>query len=237
MDRLKELLESIIYEDYLKRPQKYIGKLETAHLWMLSSPLRLIAEAKVFREHYASEIQVSPHQYVLRCYGGPLVPTIDRVFTRFLKQQDGRADILDALHRTNTFLMIPPAERGAIWRRCFGRAKGPLLTFLIPCSPTFLDRAVIALKTRTGIWCQSYSQGRSDTDPVLFKHKSTTTGLLTAAALNQDIFRFLPYTPDDVRAFLAEQSLNASIEWHPEDDLLDDTTPMNDFLQRWMFEP
>lgn len=231
-----EITDETLWECFRRRPEMYIGPLPTAHLWPLSEPLRTIVVAKPFSRPVSADITISDHQYVLRCRTGPLVPTIDRALSTVLKQCDDHPDLFEVLGRTTDRLVFEPVKRTKGWRRCFGNSHGPLLRYVVPCSPFFLERVVIAVKTSQGIRYQRYINGKPDSEIQFLNGRTTSVGLLTAASLSPDVFPCLPYRKEKVEAHLAQYPIPLTVTTHPQDDLLTSNQDLREFMETWMVE-
>jgi hypothetical protein len=91
------------------------------------------------------------------------------------------------------------------------------------CGQMFLlaDRTVVAVRTSSGLWCQSYENGWPTRPPYRIVDAGHTDGLMVAAQLNQAYCPGLPFTPEDVERAIPEAARpHVTVEWHPEDDLL-----------------
>ena len=64
-----------------QRPPRFIGPQDRAHIIAIREPLRLVWEAKAFRNPVSASVLRSPHQYIVHCMTGPLLRPIQRTFS------------------------------------------------------------------------------------------------------------------------------------------------------------
>lgn len=200
------------------RPAMFVGGTATAHKYALSEPLRLVWEAKAFRRPQSASILLSPHQYVLRCFTGPLVRPIQKMFSwegkRILPEGwfEAMRPLSDAW--VDSILQDLPRLRG--WRKSFGCSTGPRLD-----SPMYAfllaRRFIIGYRVDDGMWCQTFESGWPQTVPFLVKEPSPV-GLLVAAELEKEWFQDLPFSESDAQ--LPPSRSYANVEWHTQDDLI-----------------
>jgi hypothetical protein len=85
------------------------------------------------------------------------------------------------------------------------------------------DRGALAIRTRAGLWCQSYEQGWPTTPPYLVTEAGHGVGLMMAVALNPQYCPGLPFTREAVEQIIPEAARpQVTLEWHEEDDLVPD---------------
>lgn len=214
------------------RPAMFISEVATAHRFAVREPLRLVWVAQAFRKPVSATVLLSPTQYVVRCYTGPLVRPIQSMFSFADKPildegwHEHRKGIQDEyVHRIMNDL---PRLRG--WRKRFGCSTGPSLNS--PMYPLVLARRfAIGYHVDQGMWCQTFDKGWPQSEPRLLTDPSSV-GLLAAAELDAEWFTGLPYGEKEVAGLTAMP--NVTIEWHDTDDLLPDGPLSIEHVQDWI---
>lgn len=170
----------------------------------IAGTLRAVWQLKALRNPTRARLLISPFQYHLRIEAGPLAGPIQRAV-------DWKTcDHLD-LTLTRT------AKEARLDR--YHRSTVSFVSFTAPLILT--DRAVFAIRTDAGLWCQSYEHGWPKMPPFLLKDAAPSVGLMVAASLSPKWFPDLPYTLEAVERHIPEIARpHVTVEWHPEDDLV-----------------
>jgi hypothetical protein len=215
-----------------RRPAMFIGATETAHRLAVREPLRLVWEAKAFRKPTSAFVLLSPTQYVVRCYTGPLVRPIQQMFSWGDKPvlDEGWQETHDRIVDERTYRILNDLPRLRGWRDRFGSATGPRLSS--PMFPLWLaQRFAIGYRVDIGMWCQTFENGWPQSEPRLLTVPSPV-GLLAAAQLDAQWFPGLPFNEKDV-ALLATMP-HVTVEWHTSDDLLSDIPLSVETVRGWL---
>ena len=234
---MERLLENWTREEYLGyarvRPQMYVGDLPTAHLNCIKEPLRLVWQARPFRQPVSAKITITPRQYRVACETGFLYRPIEDTLLRMLRLSKSKDDILEAMNATGHYLAAATVKRRMRWRACFGNALGPGF-YPLSVHPFLTERIAVAVKTRSGYWCQTYMQGVPATTPFVLRIESTV-GLLIAAAIDSEWFPGLPFTIEEVNQAIPESVQPfVTIQDMPDDRLWEDTATPIELCQRWL---
>jgi hypothetical protein len=214
------------------RPAMFIGGTKAGHWYAVREPLRLVWQAYAVREPLSASVHLSPTQYLVRCFAGPLVRPIQRMFkfgdTPVLG--GGWAEPLGRI-RSDRSRRITGAQsplRG--WRDRFGSATGPLLDS--PMMPRYLARRfAIGYRVDGGMWCQTFESGWPCSAPALVTDDSPV-GMIAAGELDSQWFTGLPFGLDEVAKLDAME--HVSVEWHDRDDILPDGTLSVDTVRGWI---
>ena len=225
------------------RPTMYLGSQETGHKLAVQTLMRLVWQAKVFRQPQAVIIDLSPTQYIVRAECGPLIRPVQQIFSF------GTGDTLGE-HWQEEMKQHWQQQKTDIlrhdWRYCFSGPTGPRLA-----EPSY--QFILAhfgawgLRTNDGLWCESYREGIPAGRPFLLTEPSPI-GLLSCAALDPEYFTGLPFTEEDANTFagLSHKRYKSHpkyeprplwtageivARWHPQDDLISDSILTADGLR------
>ena len=95
---------------------------------------------------------------------------------------------------------------------------------------TLATRYFFGIKTKNGIWCQSFYRGVPLSDPIVL-HSRSRFGFVVAAELDADWFTGLPFKGKDLEPLLGSAGITA--EWHLEDDPVNDEKPGTNQYAKW----
>ncbi len=215
-----------------QHPAMFITEPTKAHRFAVREPLRLVWGAKAFRRPVSAFILLSPTQYVVRCYTGPLVRPIQQMFpwgnTPVL--DDGWGEPGNRIVNERTYRILNDLSRLRGWRDHFGSSTGPRLNS--PMAPVWLaQRFAIGYCVDTGIWCQTFEKGWPQSEPHLLTDPSSV-GLLVAAKLDAEWFTGLPFGEKEVAVLAAMP--HVTVEWHGTDDLLPDGPLSTESVRAWI---
>lgn len=137
------------------RPAMYIGSQETGHKSTIRDALRLVWQARVFRQPQTVTVDLSPTQYVVRAECGPLIRSVQQIFTfgdgKTLSgpwQEQGKAyfsRVVQENEQRSLGFSQRQDRRG--WRYCFSGPTGPRLAS--PTYPFILARSGAWVYART----------------------------------------------------------------------------------------
>jgi hypothetical protein len=215
-----------------KYPALFTGSETGGHRNAVNGPLRLVWEAKAFRDPRKTTLHLSPTQYIVQCNTGPLLHPIQKMYKFGRKRMlwDEWHEVDNKLHDEMWGRLVENRPRLRGWRRSFTSCCGVRLWH--PMTPVGLaHRFAIAYNTDEGFWCQSFEEGWPTGDPFLIA-KTSPTGLFVAGALNPEWFTGLPFTAEDTEIWSAQPYL--SIEWHPVDDLVGSECLRPEGLNQWL---
>jgi hypothetical protein len=117
------------------------------------------------------------------------------------------------------------------WRYHFGNSSGGA-KIESPLHPSVLAHWFgCSYRTSQGLWCQTYMDGWPVTDSFPLTDRSPV-GLLAAAWLTDEFFTGLPFNETDVERL--QRWPNVTVQWHPEDDLIDPAAEPAAFVRRWL---
>ncbi len=183
----------------------FIGSATNGHLHRcIADPLRLIWEKRLFARPRDAVLIASSDQIHLRCRCGPM-----------------RAGIASMVQWDTCDVLI--RELWDVQRKALHSASGPLRLLQDPtlhlagfALPLCLaDLGAIGIRTRTGLWCQTYQAGWPTTAPFLVPAGRSGTGLMIAAALPARWFTGLPFTAASIESTIPDAARqHVAVVWH-----------------------
>ena len=209
-----------------RRPTMFIGSQDQGHRYPISDALKLVGKAQAFSHPVRTIVALSPTQYVVRCESGPLLPAIEKLI-----EWKGKRVLTDEWNGIGEKIMDGRTRRPLKgWRYAFTGPIGPRLGS--PTNPVvFAHRLIYGVRTRAGLRCQAFEAGWPTSVPFIITDPSPM-GLITAAALDSQWYTGLPFGEREVEAWGAMP--NVSVQWHPQDDLLDDLSMSPDGVRQWL---
>ena len=210
MDKEREFAE--------QRPQMVLGgEPSHAHRMTVSQAIRLSRQSYAFKNPKSVSVTLSPRQYIVRSCSRPLKDEVAGHFTwsksgRFFDTWDNQAIVKERDRRIKQ-----GKGRGRSWINALGSPVGPNLTSPLT-SLVLATRYFFGIKTKEGIWCQSFHENVPVSDPVLILKRSKF-GFVVAAELDANWFTGLPFTEKDVETL--SRTPGIAVEWRNQDDLLD----------------
>jgi hypothetical protein len=193
-----------------ERPAMFLGKPDEAQLDNgVRALLRLVWEKEAFRGAQRAHCRVSPNQYHVRSYSGPLRPEIEELI-----EWEDCDDLMDRTASLRDRLMDPAVE----WAHRF---REPTFQFgQFAANLSFARRGAFAIRLSTGLWCQIFRDGWPQGPPFRCD-ASPDIGLMSAAALSDDWFKGLPMTLAQAEEAVPEVARPyVTLDWHEEDDLV-----------------
>jgi hypothetical protein len=195
------------------KPSMFVGSIESAHLRPLHKLVQAVFSFGALQEPMSLTIRVSPTQYHAVGRSGPLTKTLETYM-------DPNGDVLydEVSHAGSRLRSYFEKQNPEEWRR---RYQGP--TFhshegMYADAFYLAARGALAVRTSSGLWCQTYRHGWPCTEPFVVEDRPAI-GLLVAAALSPEWFTGLPFTPEDLKAPELQQP-DVTVEWHDTDDLV-----------------
>ncbi len=182
----------------------------------VSEPLRLIWGLHAFSSPKKAHLVCSPHQYHLRCETGPMIPGLDAAVGWEI------ADDLRINLREAQFAVVQQTTLGQqsleTWH---SRFVGPTI-FLerFAWALYYADRGAMCIRSRSGLWCQTYETGWPKMPPILIC-EDQRSGLMVSASMSPSCSPDLPFTHARVQDAIPDLARPyVTLDWHHEDDIV-----------------
>ncbi|MCW3059657.1 MAG: hypothetical protein JWQ02_1478 [Capsulimonas sp.] len=203
------------------RPMMYVGNPDHAHRLALSSVLRLVWLAKIFRNPSVTRIILSPNQFLIRCETGPLIRPVQSLFTwgggYTLSEpwEEERQTYFERINREDEARGLPDwryrSNHG--WRYCFSGATGPRL--FEPSNILWMSKHFAwGLKTDAGLWCETYEAQWPVSKPFLVPGESKY-GIFAMGNLDPERCSGLPYDAEDVAQLTSASRIRVDRKYGP----------------------
>lgn len=174
-------------------------------------PLRAVWEKKLFVEPQRARVTISPEQCHVRCEAGPLLDEI-QILVNW-----NESDVI-----VHTLLTLDQQIRDPLAPRRLRRFADPTFGISGFIEAIYYGRtAVLAIRTRDGLWCQSYISGWPVVPPFLARNGGVQTGFMLAVSLKPEYFIGLPFTVEDVQQSIPGPARpHVQVVWQPQNILI-----------------
>jgi|GEM_PF-4742891 hypothetical protein len=222
-------------DDCRARPGMVIGTQRNAPEALVHEVIRLTRVDDLFESVGQITLDVSPHQYVIRCDTGPLSAEIEKRFKPNADSFEICRDFMDANRKIRSEYDSKPDRnliRPTSWLQAFGGYYGPRLYESAMSSP-LSKRLILAYKASEGYWCQGYSDGWPDGGPFVLK-ESSPVGLLVAAELYPAWCPGLPFNRESQSFTTMARRGLINFSWSDTDTLISLGLPTEEAIRGWL---